>query len=488
MQQELEAIESRREARRVRGGSPGQTLLVVCAAVFTSVLNGTMTNVALPRIGEDLRVEQARLGWIVTGYLLMFGVAVPFYGRLADLYGARRLFVYGLALFSVSSLLCAVSLSYPTLLVARLFQAVGSAAIPGLGMALISRAYGPEKRGSAMGFVSATVGTGAAVGPTVGGLLAGTLGWKYLFVVSALSGLLIPFALRTLPSGRGEGKEGFDLPGGVLLGLTVAGMLLAVTESARGGVSAPLVLPTLAVAALSAVGLVLRQRTARFPFIPRDLLANARYLALIFTSFGSMAVQLSTVIALPLLLTAVNKLTPVQVGLALLPEALALAILGPVAGRVVDRVGGRLPIRCGLVVMLVAELLLSALGAGAPVWVVSAVASLLGVGFAFVNSPLTTMVSLAVPQARLASGLSINSMFFFLGGGFGTALVTAVVTARRDAVQAFNPLHTGDAVEFSDAFLLLMLPLLAALLLSLALPGRERRTKGAGPTTATRAA
>lgn len=475
----VQTLIQRRKTPAGYEGGPLRTLIVVCAAVFGSVLNGSMVTVALPVIGEELLVEQARLGWIVTGYLLVFGVSVPFYGRLADKYGARWLFVLGMALFSVSSLLCALAWSFPVLMTARILQAIGSAAIPGLGMALISRAYGPEKRGSAMGFVSAMVGAGAAIGPTVGGFLSGSLGWQYLFVVSALAGLLIPFALRWLPHVRGEGREGFDLAGGVLLGLTVAGALLAATEGARVNLRTPIVLWSVAVACASALALVIRQRQARFPFIPRDLLHNSRFRALILISFSSMAVNLSTIIALPLLLTQVYGLRLELVGLVMLPEALMLAVLGPVAGRVVDRIGGRVPVRAGLVTMVVAELGFSTFGAGGPVLAVTALAGVLGLGFAFVNSPLTTMVSLTVPQSRLASGLSINSMFFFLGGGFGTALLSAVLTARDEAANAINPLHTGRAVAYSDTFLLLTLPLLAALLLSIALPHRARKTGGA---------
>src|SRR5918997_2574159 len=171
-----------------------RTLALVSAAIISSVLSGTMANIALPQIGRDLQVEPARLGWLVTGYLLVFGIATPFYGRLADRFGARRLFVFGLCLFALGSLLCALAPAYGWLLAGRLIAAVGSGAIPGLGVALISRAYPPERRGSAMGFVSAAVGSGAAIGPTLGGFITGALGWHYIFGVTILAGLIAPFA------------------------------------------------------------------------------------------------------------------------------------------------------------------------------------------------------------------------------------------------------------------------------------------------------
>lgn len=466
-----------------------RTLMLVAAAIVSSVLAGTMTNIALPLIGRDLQIEPARLGWLVTGFLLVFGVSTPFYGRLADRWGARRLFAAGLVVFAAGSLVCTLAPSYAVLLAGRLVQAAGSGAIPGLGVALVSRAYPPERRGSAFGIVSAAVGSGAAIGPTLGGFIAGAFGWQAIYGVSVLAGLLAPLALRVIPAGGVRSREPIDILGGLLLALTVAGALLAATEASRGDLGAPLVLAAIATALLSSIALVLRQRLAAAPFVPRDLLRNRRFVALCLLSFVVMGVNLPVLVALPLMLTQFNQLPPVQIGLALMPEAVVFTLLGPLAGRIVDRVGPRLPITAGLAVMLVAVALLSILGAGAATPIVSLLAALLSAGFAFVNSPLTTAVSLVVPAERLASGLSMNSMLFFLGGAFGSALVAAVLTARGSAQNALNPLYNGQAVAFSDAFGFMVVLLIAALALTPVLPERRAATspadtarKDEGPT------
>lgn len=452
-----------------------RTLALVSVAIVCSVLSGTMTNIALPLIGRDLQVEPARLGWIITGFLLVLGISTPFYGRLADRFGARRLFVLGLCLFALGSLLCALAPSFGWLLAGRVVQASGSGAIPGLGAALVSRAYPAEQRGSAMGFIGAAVGSGAAIGPTLGGFIAGALGWQALFGVTVLVGLLAPFAWRMIPAGGQRVQEPLDLLGGVLLALTIAGGLLAATEASRGSLGGPIVIAALGVALVGAVGLVARQRLAPMPFIPRDLLADGRLVTLGLLSFTTMAANLPVFIVVPLLLTTFNSLSPIQIGLALLPEALVFTLLGPIAGRIVDRVGPRLPIRGGLALMLVALAALSSFGAGAPVWVVSLLIAVVSGGFALVNSPLTTAISLMTPPARLASGLSMNSMLFFLGGAFGTALISAVLTARAGARNAVNPLYTGQAIAFSDAFLLQLVLLIVAFALTRALPARQEQ-------------
>lgn len=452
-----------------------RTLVLVSAAILSSVLTGTMTNIALPLIASDLNIEPARLGWLVTGYLLVFGISTPFYGRLADRLGARRLFVAGLCIFAVGSLLCAVASTYLFLLVGRVIQGIGSGAIPGLGVALVSRAYPPERRGSVLGIVNAAVGSGAAIGPTLGGLIVGTLGWQYLFGVTALSGLLAPFAWRVLPRSRHYVDEPIDLLGGLLLSLTIGGALLAATEASRGDLFTPLVIGSSCVALIGAGLLVMRQTMTAAPFIPRDLLRDRRFSTLATLTFVSMGINLPVFVSVPLLMTAFNGLTPIQIGLALIPEALCFTLLNPVSGRVVDRYGPRIPVRAGLLVMLVALASMSTFGAGAPFWVVSGLIALLSAGFAFVNSPLTTAISLLLPPTRLSSGLSINSMLFFVGGAFGTALISAVLTARSTAPDAFNPLYSGPAIAFSDAFLVLSIVWIAAFALTLALPERGVR-------------
>ena len=454
------------------GGDARPVLVVVCAAVFISVLNASIVNVVLPAIGEDLRVEPARLSWVITAYLLVYGVAIPIYGRLADLYGARRLFVLGLALFSAGSVACAVAPSFGGLILARIVQATGGAAVPGLGIALASLAFPVERRGAVIGVIVAMVGGAQAVGPTLGGLISGWVGWRWVFVLGTSAAVLVPIAALVLPQGLRRAGERLDVAGAALVALVVSGGLFALTEGGRSGWAAPQVDAAAGVAALALVGLVLRERRAPSPFVPRELLANGRYRALVVMSLACSAVNVAGIVGLPLLFTAVNGLSLAAVGIALLPGAFATALLGPLAGRVGDRLGAALPLRAGLVAMMVAAVGLSTV-AGGPVWAVSLLQALLGAGFAFVNTPLSAVVTLVVPPRLIASAVSINTMFFFLGGSIGTALLTAVLVARGDGQGGLNPLHAAAGAGYSDAFLVLLVPLLVAAVLSRSLPERE---------------
>ena len=157
------------EIVRDRPPNASGVLLVVCAALFFGVLNASAVGVILPEIAADLSIGPEQLSWLMTGFLLVYAIAIPLYGRLADLYGAKLLFLIGVGVFAAGSLMSTVSDSYSILLASRIVQAVGGAAVPGLGMALASRAYGPEARGKILGVVAATIGVGGAIGPLLVG-------------------------------------------------------------------------------------------------------------------------------------------------------------------------------------------------------------------------------------------------------------------------------------------------------------------------------
>ena len=432
--------------------------------------------VALPNIANDLSVDTGQLSWLMTGFLLIYGIAIPFYGRLADRYGARPLFLLGVSVFSVGSLLSALAPNFELLLAARIVQAIGGAAVPGLGMTIASRAYGPEARGTVLGVVAATIGLGAAIGPLLGGALSESLGWQSIFFVNTAAAVTIPIGFKILPRGEDRTRGSLDIFGGVALALLVGGALLIPSEGARSGWSSSLVLAGAVIAIIGLVALLARQLTAGSPFIPREFLRSSRYVALVWMSFSVMAANLAILIGLPILLTTFHKLSLLEVGLTMLPGAIATSAFGVLSGRLVDRKGARLPIWIGSPLMLLAVLGLSTY-AGSSVWVIATFASVLGAGFGLVNTPLAATVSRIVRIQMLASAMSINSMLFFLGGSLGTAMLIAVVTSQGgDGGSAFNPVHFGEGADFSNAFLLLSLPVVAVMGLSLALPRAQPRT------------
>lgn len=437
-----------------------KVLFVVCAATFFGVLNASAVNVILPQIGRSFDVGPGLLGWVMSIFLLVYGVAIPFYGKLADRYGSRNLFIAGIGLFGIGTVGCALAPSLGSLLAARVVQGLGGAAFPGLGMALASAAAPPDQRGAALGYIAATLGVGAAVGPIVGGVVADLMSWRTLFAVSALAVVVIPTARASLPGDPGDRSASLDLPGGALLATLVASALYAVAEGSRVGWS-PLVTGAAITAAVTGAALVVHQARAREPFLPRALIRSTLYRRAVTMAFCSTGSYLAILIGIPLVLSGFHGLTPFEIGMVLLPEAIAMAVMGIVAGKLTDRYGARMPTVAGALLLAAVALGMSST-AGTSIAAAVVFGAALGVGYSLLNTPIATAISTFVEPRVLASALSLNAMVFFIGGSFGTTAYVTIAEARTGAGAAWNPLNGGAAHAFSDAFLVFAVPMLLA--------------------------
>ncbi len=460
-------------------------LVVVCTALFFGVVNGSAVAVVLPEIGADLGIADSGLSWVLSGFLLTYGVAIPFYGRLASRYGARRLFLIGLSVFALGSGLSALATGLGTLLAARTVQALGGAAVPGLGMTLASRAFPEERRGLILGVASATMGVAAAVGPLGAGVISEFASWRYLFVVSALAAVNVPLGHAFLDRNETLSDEPLGLAGGALLGLGVAGTLFFVAQGSRAGWGDRLTLAAAITATLAFVFFGAHQRRARSPFIPKSLTANHRYLLLTLLGFAVTSANLGAHIGFPFLFKSLHDMTTLDIGITLIPVALTTAVMGVVAGRVVDKFGAVTPIRAGASLMIIGTFTIS-VWVGTSSWTVACLAMILGAGFALINSPLVAVVSLLVEPKDLPSALSLNTMMFFMGGSFGATLFTSIVINAGPGTGALNPLHSNPGAGFSNAFIALAVPVAVALALSAVLPRRPLVEPTPAPTDAER--
>ncbi len=470
------------EPESERGGySTRLLLLVLISAVFVTVLNTSMVNVVVPVIGEEFGASEAQVGWVITGYLLVYAVGIPLYGRVSDLFSLRTTFTLGLLTFAVGSLACALAPNLLFLVVGRVVQAAGGASIPALAAASVTRLLPSEDRGAALGLIVSSVGIGAAVGPVVGGFVDSFVGWQALFYGTLLLTLvLILGAWFVLPHTTPTGEHWFDLPGGILLGLSAGLFLFGITQGQVAGFGSPSSWGSFVGAALAAVGFAGRIAHAAHPFASPDLFKNRAFMAAVLIGFFTMLANVSSLVSVPLLISQVNGLPSGATGLVLAPGAVAVALFSPISGRLSDRVGARIPISIGLATMLLSVLFLSTLAAGAPPLVVATGMLGVGTGFAFVTSPTTNAAAAALSPQEVGVGLGIQQGIFFLGGGTGPAVVGAFLAARREgATQALNPFYALDAAPFSDAFLLLSLALLLAFVAFLGLSKGDKE-KGGG--------
>ncbi|TDC19408.1 MFS transporter [Streptomyces sp. 8K308] len=437
-------------------GRGSALLAVLMAAILVTVTASDMVNLMLPTIGAEFGASEAELAWVVTGFLLMFSIGIPLYGRISDRLSLRRLFAFALLTYAAGSLVCAVAPNLLVLVVGRIVTGVGAAAVPVLSIIAVTRLLPADRRGVGIGVVSAGAGIGTAAGPAVGGGIGEALGWPALFwIMLAVSLLLLPAALVVLPDESPSGQGRLDLPGGILLGLGAGLALFGMTQAQVSGFAAPLSWGSLAVAVAALVAFGRRTVRVEQPFVPPALFANRVYRTGLLVAFLAMTVNLGGLVFVPLLVIEVNGLTPGEGALVMIPAGGAVALLSPLIGRLADRAGPRPLVVTGLTLMGLFSLALSTLTDGSSV--IPAGAGILGlsIGFTLLMTAIIGAAARELPAEQAGVGLGILQGAQFLGAGAGPAVFGVLASARQQSGGgAVNPLYSdGDGAAYSDVFL-----------------------------------
>jgi EmrB/QacA subfamily drug resistance transporter len=349
---------------------PNAIMSVLCAAVFMLLLDATIVNVAQARIRESLDAGLTEMQWIIDAYLLTFAILLLASGRLGDIFGRRRLFLIGIAIFSTASALCAAAsllgeltgVSGAAILIgARALQGVGTAAIMPQTMALISVAFPPNRRGAAYGTISAVSAIAAAAGPLSGGLILSWLSWEWIFLINILPGIAVFLAARRiLPEATDPlASRRVDLPGMLLSGTGLLAIVVAMIEGAHYGWLHPAILGLAAGGLTLLTAFVLWQRHAPDPMMKLELFRIRNFWA------GNVAMALINIavhgFALPLaiFLQGPAGYSPLKAGIVIAPSALCMAVISPLAGRLSDRIGARRLLGGGFILIAAGLLLLA---------------------------------------------------------------------------------------------------------------------------------
>jgi EmrB/QacA subfamily drug resistance transporter len=411
--------------------------MLLCVAQFVDVLDINAVIVALPSIGRELGFSREDLQWVVTAYVLFFGGFLLLAGRLADLFGRRRMFVLGLALFTASSLLCGLAWSPLALVVLRAAQGLGAAIVAPAALAIISTTF-PEgrERAFAMGVWTAVAASAGAAGLVAGGLLTDVLGWEWIFFVNVPVGAAgVAFSFVLLQADRGEeATRRLDLAGAVTV---TAGLLLLVyglTRAERAGFGSPLTLGTIALALTLLAAFLIIERNASDPLVPLCFFRNRDLSGSALVAFANTATSSPVGVLVALYLQGVLAYSPTLAGLLGLPFSIS-AVAGSFLGsRLTGTLGTKRTMVLGLLGLCAATLVTAGISAdgGLPYVVASAAISGLALGCSAVAS--TTRGTSAVEEEvrGLASGLLNSSAQ--VGTAMGLAVLFVIAAARTDAV------------------------------------------------------
>ncbi|MGG7571328.1 MFS transporter [Streptomyces sirii] len=438
---EVPAAPTPDRARRRPGG--GLQLLVLALGFVMASLDTGIMNVAASDLRARLGLSMSGLTWVVDGYVLAFASLLPLAGSLAKRFGARRIYLVGLAVFTVASLLGAVAPNGTVLVAARFAQGVGAALFMPSSLSLLMNAFPePARRAKILGLWSAIVSTSVGLAPTIGGLLVGTLGWRSIFLVNlpiGIAGLLLTRWVVAAVPGRGSALGG----SGHVLGLLALGSLsYALIEGPDIGWSAPFVLAAFAVAALAAAGFLVRERTARTPILPVSLFADSGFATANLVGFLFNFAFYGALFVLGLFLQTARGASSVAAGLQMLPAVLVIPFGNMLYARIGPRIGDRTALTASLALSAAGYLLLSLLLApGLPYGAIALLLAVANIGSG-VSSPAMTGALMAaagrehadIGSATLNANRQIGSLVGIAGMG---AVLTGAGAGYRGATYAF---------------------------------------------------
>lgn len=433
-------------ATPVRMASPTGRWLLVATILGSSIalLDATVVNVALPRLGSDLDAGVNGLQWTLNGYTLALASLILLGGALGDRWGRRRIFVIGVVWFAVASALCGLAPNIELLVVARVLQGIGGALLTPGSLALISASIDERDRGRAIGAWSGIGGVASAIGPIFGGWLVDAVSWRAVFLINVPAAVVIVWvALRHVPESRDESAaRGIDVPGTVL----AAGGLAALTY---GLITSSLV--TVLLGLLLLVLFVWQERRADDPLVPLSMFANRVFAASNLVTVTVYAALGGTFFLFVLHLQVVVGYTPLQAGAASLPLTLLMLVLSSHAGALGERIGPRVPMTVGPLIAASGLVLMLRIDADSTyIADVLPAVVVFGLGLSTMVAPLTTAVLSAAPssQAGLASG--INNAVARTGQLLAVAALPALVGISGSAYADPGVVDDG----FGDAMLI----------------------------------
>ena len=412
------------------------TLAAMCFALFMIMLDNTVMNVALPSIQEDLGASISALEWVVNGYSLSFAVLLATGGRLGDILGRRRMFLAGVVLFALSSATAGLAPSTTALVVSRVTQGVGAALMMPATLSIITNAFPPAERGRAIGTWAGVSALALALGPLLGGFLTEHVSWRAIFYLNipVAAGAIVT-ALFAVRESRDEtvGRE-IDWGGTAVLTAGLTAGVLALIEGNSWGWGSERVIALIAASVALLVTFGWLEGKVRAPIVQFEFLRNRNFLGALTVAFIISFAMLGMFFFMALYIQNILGYSPLEAGVRFLPTTLVIMVVAPIAGRMTDRIGARLPIVAGLAIVAVSLYLQAQISNTSGFSSLLVPFIMMGLGIGLTMSPMSTaaMNAVHVTKSGLASGLL--SMSRMVGGTFGVAVLGAIFQGHSKTV------------------------------------------------------
>lgn len=459
----------------------------VALGLFLTVTDQSGVNIALPRIAEYFGADLPTAQWIALGFTLSTSIMFMPVGRLSDIFGRANVFMLGFAVFVVAAALGGTAVAFPVLIAAKLIQGVGVAGIEANGMAMVADIFPEKERGKAIGFYMSIIGAGAVGGPVIGGTLVSLLGWRSIYAASGCVGIIaLVLAAVVLRRGVSEdssqpAKTSFDWTGAGLSAIVLVCFLLSITNGHKLGWGSPAILAGFGVAATALAIFIWWEGKAEAPMLDLSFFRSKVFTLGVSARFLSFLAGSAVYFVMPFYLVQGLGLEPRTAGFLMVPGSIAIAIWGPLSGRLSDRIGTRWLTVAGMALTTVGMLMFAALDENSSMLRVMISIFIEGTGIGLFSSPNTSAIMTAIDSRKFSVASAFLNLVRTSAGLSGIAIFTAIVVFTM-ASQGFEPDLSavsevgGDAIRLvfiegmSRAFLAAAAVMFAALVVSLLRP------------------
>jgi EmrB/QacA subfamily drug resistance transporter len=414
------------------------TLGAMSFSLFMIMLDNTVVNVALPSIQKDLGASLSALEWTINAYTLAIAVLLVSAGRLGDIFGRRRAFLFGVSVFALSSATAGFAPNDISLVASRAVQGIGAAFMMPATLSIVTNAFPPAERGRAIGTWAGVSALALALGPVVGGLLTEQVSWRAIFFLNLpVAALAIVVALGAVRESRDPTvPRAVDYAGVGTLTVGVGALVLALIEGNGWGWGSSGIIGLLALSAGGLLAFNLVERRVRFPMVQFDFVRSRQFVGTNGIAFVVSFAMLAMFFFMALYMQNILGYSPLEAGIRFLPSTVVIIVAAPIAGRLTDRIGARLPIAVGLTFVAIALYLQSRITVDTGYSSLLPAFSLMGLGIGLTMSPMSTAAMNAVAEAKAGVASGILSMSRLVGGTFGVAAVGALFQHLSD-----NRLH-----------------------------------------------
>ncbi|WP_323714441.1 DHA2 family efflux MFS transporter permease subunit [Mammaliicoccus sciuri] len=440
--------------------SRNKILVAMMFGMFIAILNQTLLNVALPVINNEFSISASTGQWLMTGFMLVNGILIPISAFLISKYSYRRLFLIAMTLFTVGSIICALSFNFPMMMTGRVIQAVGAGVLMPLGSNVFMTIFPPEKRGAAMGTLGIAFILAPAIGPTLSGWIVQNYHWNVMFYGMFAIGLVaifISFFWFRIYQKTSNPKP--DVQGIIYSTLGFGLLLYGFSEAGNDGWTSLTVLLSLIIGVIFTALFVIREVRMKNPMLDMSAL---KYSGFTLTTIINVIVTMSLfggMILLPIYLQNLRGFTPLDSGLLLLPGSLIMGFMGPIAGKMLDSFGIKPLALIGLTIMTFATWELTQLNMDTPYTTILVIYIVRSFGMSFIMMPIMTAGMNSLPQRLIPHGNAISNTVRQLAGSIGTAILVTVMTQNTtshlanmsDNMDSTNPMIQEQIKALSDS-------------------------------------